>query len=191
MLDSNHLSLDDIQKACVSMIFFWLANIEIGTFCLAIVRCPAFFETFPVILIDEGGTVRADIGFRRASSLNSIEQRDDQFNLYWSGGILSSLLYSTPSVLKDYARKAQLGSIFTFDFSYLGFFCVFSEHLHEVGIQIFTALGKLFFFGHLWHASRGFNQSLWTGLTIPSLHEVQYGEYEKLGDLTTKTSRFI
>ena len=98
---------------------FWLghSSFEIGTFCLAIVRCPAFFETFPVILIDEGGTVRADIGFRRASSLNSIEQRDDQFNLYWSGGILSSLLYSTPSVLKDYARKAQLGSIFTFDFS--------------------------------------------------------------------------
>ena len=62
----------------------WLGNssFEIGTFCLAVIRCPAFFETFPVILIDEGGTVRADIGFRRASSLNSIEQRYDQMVLY-------------------------------------------------------------------------------------------------------------
>ena len=57
----------------------WLGNssFEIGTFCLAVIRCPAFFETFPVIPYDEGGTVRADIGFRRASSLNSIEQRYD------------------------------------------------------------------------------------------------------------------
>ena len=33
---------------------------------------PAFFETFPVILIDQGGTVRADIPFRRAESRYSI-----------------------------------------------------------------------------------------------------------------------
>jgi len=37
-------------------------------------RMPTFFETFPVILIDQNGVVRADIPFRRAESKYSIEQ---------------------------------------------------------------------------------------------------------------------
>jgi hypothetical protein len=68
------------------------SSFEIGTFCLAVIRCPAFFETFPVILIDEGGTVRADIGFYYASSLNSIEQRYDQMVLYWEGDFYAKVL---------------------------------------------------------------------------------------------------
>ena len=35
---------------------------------------PAFFETFPVILVDKDGIIRADIPFRRAESKYSIEQ---------------------------------------------------------------------------------------------------------------------
>jgi photosystem II CP47 chlorophyll apoprotein len=45
-----------------------------GTLSLGVRRMPAFFETFPVILIDQGGTLRADIPFRRAESRYSIEQ---------------------------------------------------------------------------------------------------------------------
>ena len=41
---------------------------------LKVRRMPAFFETFPVLLVDRGGTVRADIPFRRALSKYSIEQ---------------------------------------------------------------------------------------------------------------------
>ncbi len=37
-------------------------------------RMPTFFETFPVLLLDSRGTVRADIPFRRAESKYSIEQ---------------------------------------------------------------------------------------------------------------------
>jgi photosystem II CP47 chlorophyll apoprotein len=37
-------------------------------------RMPTFFETFPVLLIDKNGIVRADIPFRRAESKYSIEQ---------------------------------------------------------------------------------------------------------------------
>jgi len=74
---------------------------------------PAFFETFPVILIDQGGTVRADIPFRRAESRYSIEQTN--VILYFSGGILSGTEYSSPSLVKSYARKAQFGQIFTFE----------------------------------------------------------------------------
>jgi photosystem II CP47 chlorophyll apoprotein len=46
----------------------WLghASFEYGTLTLAVRRMPAFFETFPVLLIDRGGSVRADIPFRRA-----------------------------------------------------------------------------------------------------------------------------
>jgi hypothetical protein len=93
----------------------WLGHpsFEIGTLSLAIRRMPAFFETFPVILIDQGGTVRADIPFRRAESRYSMEETN--VVLYFSGGILNATEYSTPSLVKDYARKAQFGQIFTFD----------------------------------------------------------------------------
>eukprot|EP00969_Alexandrium_andersonii_P169490 7492780-Alexandrium_andersonii.AAC.1 len=94
----------------------WLghASFEIGTLSLAIRRMPAFFETFPVILIDQGGTVRADIPFRRAESRTSPR----------------------------------------------GWYSL--SH---------TAFALLFFFGHLWHASRAVFQDLWTGVTIITLHQ--------------------
>jgi photosystem II CP47 chlorophyll apoprotein len=37
-------------------------------------RMPTFFETFPILLLDQDGIVRADIPFRRAESKYSIEQ---------------------------------------------------------------------------------------------------------------------
>ena len=64
-------------------------------------------------------------------------------------------------------------------------------HLHE-----HTAFAFLFFFGHLWHATRALFKDLWTGLcvTIESLYYVEYGRNEKLGDSLTgssKTSTFL
>ena len=40
----------------------WLGHpsFEMGTLSLSVRRMPAFFETFPVILIDQGGTLRAE-----------------------------------------------------------------------------------------------------------------------------------
>ena len=89
----------------------WLghANFEIGTLSLSVRRMPAFFETFPVILVDQGGTVRADIPFRRAESRYSVQQTN--VVLYFSGGILNATEYSTPSLVKSYARKSQFGKI--------------------------------------------------------------------------------
>merc|ERR1712146_823997 len=43
-------------------------NFELGTLPLSVRRMPAFFETFPVLLVDQGGSLRADIPFRRAES---------------------------------------------------------------------------------------------------------------------------
>ena len=49
---------------------------------LTVRRMPAFFETFPVILVDKDGIVRADIPFRRAESKYSIEQVGVSCNFY-------------------------------------------------------------------------------------------------------------
>ena len=166
----------------------WLGHtsFEIGTFSLAIRRMPAFFETFPVILIDQGGTVRADIPFRRAESRYSIEQTN--VVLYISGGILHGTEYSTPSLVKDYARKSQFGEIFTFDKKTGLFDGVFRTSSRGWYSFSHIAFALLFFFGHLWHASRAVFQDLWTGVTTLTLHQVEYGRNEKLGDKTSTSS---
>ena len=52
-------------------------------------RMPTFFETFPVLLVDKDGVVRADIPFRRAESKYSIEQVG--VNVKFFGGELDGL----------------------------------------------------------------------------------------------------
>ena len=132
----------------------WLghATFELGPLSLTVRRMPAFFETFPVILLDRGGTVRADIPFRRAESRYSIEQTD--VILYLSGGILNGNEYSTASLIKVYARKSQFGEIFTFDKKMSMLDGVFRTSPR--GWYSFThiVLAFLFLFGHLWHAGR-------------------------------------
>ena len=163
----------------------WLghANFEIGTLSLSVRRMPAFFETFPVILVDQGGTVRADIPFRRAESRYSVQQTN--VVLYFSGGILNATEYSTPSLVKSYARKSQFGKIFTFDKQTTGADGVFRTSPRGWYSFSHTTLAFLFFLGHLWHAGRAIFQDIWTGLCVTgteSLNSVEYGRNEKLGD---------
>merc|ERR1712151_761682 len=49
---------------------------------LKVVRIPSFFETFPVLLVDEEGIVRADVPFRRAESKYSISQKGVYVKFY-------------------------------------------------------------------------------------------------------------
>lgn len=160
----------------------WLghASFEVGTLSLAIRRMPAFFETFPVILIDQGGTVRGDIPFRRAESRYSIEQTN--VILYFSGGILNGTEYSTPSIVKGFARKAQFGEIFTFDKKTALLDGVFRTSPRGWYSFSHVVLSLLFLLGHLWHASRTVFRDIWSGVTIITLHQVEYGRNEKLGD---------
>ena len=79
---------------------------------LAVRRIPAFFETFPVLLVDEAGEVRADVAFRRADARLSIESRGISASL--RGGILGAQSFRAASLVKSLARKAQLGQLFTF-----------------------------------------------------------------------------
>jgi photosystem II CP47 chlorophyll apoprotein len=171
----------------------WLGHpsFEMGTLSLSVRRMPAFFETFPVILIDQGGTLRADIPFRRAESRYSIEQTN--LVLYFSGGILNATEYSTPSLVKDYARKAQFGQIFTFDKKTAAADGVFRTSPRGWYSFSHVAFAFLFFLGHLWHAGRALFKDIWSGLcvTIESLYHVEYGRNEKLGDNTTKTSTYL
>lgn len=166
----------------------WLGHtsFELGTLSLSVRRIPAFFETFPVILIDQGGTIRSDIPFRRAESRYSIEQT--KVRLYFSGGTSDMAEYSSPSIVKTYARKAQFGQIFTFDKRTLlsdGVFRTSSRGWYSFS---HLSLTLLFLLGHLWHSSRSFFKSLWTGLNINdhSLSVVEYGVNEKLGENPNK-----
>ena len=56
------------------------------------------------------------------------------------------------------------------------------------------AFAFLFLFGHLWHVSRSIFKDIWTGVTIESLGQVEYGRNEKLGDnkmLGRQTNAFM
>ena len=164
---------------------------EIGTLSLAVRRMPGFFETFPCILMDQGGTVRADIAFRRAESRYSIEETN--VVIYFAGGILNGTEYSRPSLVKDYARKAQFGELFIFDKKTTSADGVFRSSARGWYSFSHTALGFIFIFGHLWHSSRAVFQDLWAGLSVTaeSLDQVEYGRNEKLGDVTSVTCSVV
>ena len=73
----------------------------------------SIFETFPVILVDKDGIIRADIPFRRAESKYSIEQVGVSVDFY--GGKLNGQSFKDAPTVKKFARKAQLGEVFEFD----------------------------------------------------------------------------
>jgi photosystem II CP47 chlorophyll apoprotein len=164
----------------------WLGHptFEKGSLALTVRRMPAFFETFPVLLIDQGGTVRADIPFRRAESRYSIEQTS--VVVFFSGGLLSGTEYSSASVVKGYSRKAQFGEIFTFERTIGLSDGVFRTSPRGWYSFSHVALALLFLLGHLWHACRALFRDLWTGVASITPYQVEYGRNEKLGDETTK-----
>ncbi|KAJ0011405.1 hypothetical protein Pint_33223 [Pistacia integerrima] len=53
-------------------------------------RMPTFFETFPVVLVDGDGIVRADVPFRRAESKYSVEQVGVTVEFYGDRATLKS-----------------------------------------------------------------------------------------------------
>jgi photosystem II CP47 chlorophyll apoprotein len=66
---------------------------------------PTFFETFPVVLLDKDGVVRADVPFR-LNLKYSIEQVGVSITFY--GGELDGVSFNNPATVKKYARRAQL-----------------------------------------------------------------------------------
>jgi photosystem II CP47 chlorophyll apoprotein len=163
----------------------WLghANFNQGSLALSVRRMPTFFETFPVLLIDSGGTLRADIPFRRAESLYSIEQCNISVSFY--GGVLSGTTATSPSTVKNYARKAQFGETFTFDRRSTSSDGVFRTSPRGWYTFSHVTLACIFFFGHLWHGGRSLFRRVWTGVYSASSASFEYGRNEKLGDVTS------
>jgi len=150
---------------------------------LTVRRLPNFFETFPVILTDKDGVVRADIPFRRAESRYSFEQTGVTVSFY--GGNLNGKTFTDPADVKKYARKAQGGEIFEFDRETLksdGVFRTSPRGWFTFGHAVFALL---FFFGHLWHGSRTIYRDVFAGVEIEE-EQVEWGLFQKLGDKTTR-----
>ncbi|MEM7556286.1 MAG: photosystem II chlorophyll-binding protein CP47 [Cyanobacteria bacterium P01_A01_bin.84] len=147
-------------------------------------RLPNFFETFPVVLTDADGVVRADIPFRRAESQNSFEQNNVTVSFY--GGDLGGQTFSDPATVKKYARKAQGGEIFEFDTETLnsdGVFRTSPRGWFTFGHAVFALL---FFFGHIWHGSRTIYRDVFAGVEADLEEQVEWGLFQKVGDKTTR-----
>jgi photosystem II CP47 chlorophyll apoprotein len=181
---------------------------------LSLRRMPTFFETFPVILVDDLGVVRADIAFRRAESKFSIEQVGVTCRIL--GGKLNGTVYKEPSEVKKIARKAQLGELFEFyrdwekdakkirkrnepsalNRKYLG--RAYNKKIKSDGVFrtsnrgwytfAHVSFALLFFFGHLWHGGRALFIDVFSGLGSEVLDKAEFGALKKLGDITTARS---
>lgn len=152
---------------------------------LTVRRLPNFFETFPVVLVDSDGIVRADIPFRRAESKYSFEQTGVTATVY--GGLLDGQTVTDPAELKRIARKAQLGEPFEFDTETLnsdGVFRTSTRGWFTFGHAVFALL---FFFGHIWHGSRTLFRDVFAGVD-PDLspEQVEWGFFQKVGDKSTR-----
>nr|YP_009589692.1 photosystem II CP47 chlorophyll apoprotein [Selaginella remotifolia]QBL76275.1 photosystem II CP47 chlorophyll apoprotein [Selaginella remotifolia] len=146
-------------------------------------RMPTFFETFPVVLVDEEGIVRADVPFRRAESKYSVEQVGVAVEFY--GGELDGVSFSDPATVKKYARRAQLGEIFEFDRATLK-----SDGVSRSSPRGWFTFGHatfalLFFFGHIWHGARTLFRDVFAGIDPDLDDRVEFGTFQKLGDPTT------
>ncbi len=150
-------------------------------------RLPNFFETFPVLLTDADGVVRADIPFRRAESKYSFEQTGVTATVY--GGDLNGQTFTDPVKVKELARKAQLGEPFDFDTETLnsdGVFRTSPRGWFTYGHAVFALL---FFFGHIWHGSRTIYRDVFAGVDADMEEQVEWGRFAKVGDKSTRTTR--
>ena len=147
-------------------------------------RMPTFFETFPVVLLDKDGVVRADVPFRRAESKYSIEQVGVSITFY--GGELDGVSFNNPATVKKYARRAQLGEIFEFDRSTLQSDGVFRSSPRGWFTFGHLAFALLFFFGHIWHGARTIFRDVFAGIDEGIDEQVEFGAFLKLGDTSTR-----
>ena len=147
-------------------------------------RMPTFFETFPVVLVDEDGIVRADVPFRRAESKYSVEQVG--VSVTFNGGELDGLTFTDPSTVKKYARRAELGEIFEFDRATLQSDGVFRSSPRGWFTFGHLCFALLFFFGHIWHGGRTIFRDVFAGIDPDLEEQVEFGAFQKVGDETTR-----
>jgi photosystem II CP47 chlorophyll apoprotein len=147
-------------------------------------RMPTFFETFPVLLIDANGLVRADIPFRRAESKYSIDQVGISVSFY--GGELDGETFTDPATVKKYARRAQFGEIFEFDRVTLQSDGVFRSSPRGWFTFGHLCFGLLFFFGHIWHGARTIFRDVFAGIDPDIDDQIEFGRFQKFGDINSQ-----
>lgn len=147
-------------------------------------RMPTFFETFPVVLLDKKGVVRADIPFRRAESKYSVEQVGVKVTFF--GGELDGISFNDPTTVKKYARRAQLGEIFEFDRATLQSDGVFRSSPRGWFTFGHLCFALLFFFGHIWHGARTIFRDVFAGIDTDLDEQVEFGAFQKVGDSSTR-----
>lgn len=145
---------------------------------------PTFFETFPVLLIDKKGIVRADIPFRRLEAKYSIEQVGVSVSFF--GGDYDGVTLKSPFNVKKYARRAQQGEMFDFNRVKRYSDGVFRSSPRGWFTFGHLSFALLFFLGHIWHGSRTIFRDVFAGID-PDLDELlEFGAFEKLGDISTR-----
>ena len=150
---------------------------------------PTFFETFPVLLIDKKGIVRADIPFRRLEAKYSFEQVGLSVSFF--GGSKDGLVLKLPRNVRKFARRAQLGEIFEFKRPPFGKADgVFRSSPRGWFTFGHLSFALLFFFGHIWHGSRTIFRDVFSGIDPDLEEQVEFGAFQKLGDITTR-KRFL
>ncbi|KAI3967597.1 hypothetical protein MKW92_003472 [Papaver armeniacum] len=113
-------------------------------------RMPTFFETFPVVLVDGDGIVRADVPFC--------------VTVEFYGGELNGVAYSDPAHCEKYARRAQLGEIFELDRATLKSDGVFRSSPRGWFTFGHASFALLFFVGHIWHGARTLFRDVFAGI---------------------------
>lgn len=147
-------------------------------------RIPNFFENFPVVLTNAEGVVKADVPFRRAESRFNFEQAG--ITASFLGGALDGKTVSDPALVKQYARRAQLGEIFEFDRETLGSDGTFRTSPRGWFTFGHTCFALLFFFGHIWHGARTLYRDVFAGVDADLEEQVEWGLFAKVGDLSTR-----
>jgi photosystem II CP47 chlorophyll apoprotein len=143
----------------------WLGHpifLDRNRYVLRVRRIPTFFETFPVVLVNRYGVVRADVPFRRAESKYRLEQVGVSIRFF--GGLLGGVWFKDPGTVKKYARRSQLGEIFEFDRVTLKSDGVFRSSPRGWFTFGHLCFGLLFFFGHIWHGARTIFRDVFAGI---------------------------
>jgi photosystem II CP47 chlorophyll apoprotein len=158
----------------------WLGRLEFpdpaGSTLLAR-RTPAFFETFPVVLVDEAGEVRAALSNRRAAARFSIESRGAPAAL--EGGVLGRQRLRAAPLVKALARRAQLGEVFRFAGA-RGADGVFRTSVRGWFTLAHSLLSFAPLSGHAWHGARALFRGAWLGVLRSTSGAAEYGKLERL-----------
>jgi len=146
-------------------------------------RMPSFFESFPVILLDERGVVRADQPFRRAESKYALE-RVGVVSVF-SGGALDGIQVTNRVSVSSIARRAQFGELMEFDRQTGRSDGVLRTSTRGWFAFAHISFGLIFLFGHWWHASRVLYRDLLSGIDKDASVPATFGGFLKVGDAST------